>query len=844
MKHTLVFFSIIIGFFANSQYNMIITQPSSPCLPAEVLFQPDIQGSFGAIQISFGDGSPEAINYDMDPFTYTYTMQGSYPVQINFYDANFNLAQQTFTTINLSNYLSHTISSSAQTSNLIGSLINFNFSTNESNVSISWDFGDGNISNDTNPSHAYSAAGSFTVTATIQSPNCGIVTRTLTVNVIDATLTIDIPVNCAPATVNFTINSNDPAVQYYSFAGGNGFQTGITTSNTTPIIYNNSGNNVVQIGLYDASQNPIAFISQTFVLDGDDYTITTNMLANLLSLNEQTEFNWFANNSTTPPAPSSASWNFGNGATSNAVSPTYAYPSAGTFNVVVEYMQSCGTLATESMTVTVADVNIDFTPVASCAPTSMTFDFVGTNDAENFAWFVQDIFGTIIYQSGNTADDFLNYTFINPGTYYVVLQAFEVGSTLIGTKAVEVNINGPTASTTEISTCDNQYTWTDGNTYTSAGSYMQQLTNAAGCDSIATLELAFLPSDQTTESQTACSSYLWSENGQTYNTSGNYTVVLTNQFGCDSTIILDLIIDEPTAGSVSVSACEEHVENGITYTQSGVYTQTLTNVAGCDSTLTLDITINDPNNLNSSVTACDQFTWNGTTYNSTGIYTYEETVGCVGTYTLDLTITEPYNETLQEAACDEFTWNGVTYTTSGTYSFNGTTVDGCDSTVVLDLTINESPIAQISVNNGFELTATAGDSFEWLDCDNGYAVIANETNQVFVAPNGNYAVKVTTAGCSDTSACVSVENSTVSIIQNNLELIRMYPNPASNEVILSNMPENAEVFIVNMQGKVVNTSQARESNQIIGVRDLSPGIYFVKILANNNAIVQKLVVKH
>lgn len=843
MKTIALLLALSFGLFAKSQYNMIITEPSASCLPAEVLFQPDIQGSFGAIQISFGEGNPADIYYDTNPFTYSYSLNGSYPIEVNYYDVNFNLVQQSQYSLVISNYVTHSFSTTAPPNNFLGSTIDFTMNTDESNVSVTWDFGDGNTGVGANPSHTFNTAGAFVVTATIQSPNCGTVIRTLNVNIIDATLTIDISPNCAPATIVFTINSNDPAVQYYSFAGANGYNSGITTVNSASIIYNNPGNNLIQLGLYDASQNPIVFSSQTFVLNGDDYTLTTNMLNNLLTLNEQTEFDWFANNGNTPAQPSSATWNFGDGNTSTDISPLHAYSAPGVYNVQVDYMQSCGTLASESMTVTVADVNIDFTPAVNCAPTSMTFDFVGTADAETFAWYVGDGFGSLIYQSGATNDDFLTYTFNSSGTYIVSVQAFDVFTTLIGTKSVQVDVNGPTTSTTEISTCDNQYTWTDGNTYSSNGAYTQQLINAAGCDSTATLDLEFLPSDQTTENQTACSSFLWSQNGQTYNTSGSYSVVLTNQFGCDSTIILDLIIDESTAGSLTVSACEEHIENGVTYTQSGVYTQNLTNAAGCDSLLTLDITINDPNNLNSTVTACDQFTWNGATFNSSGTYTYEETVGCAGTYTLDLTILEPYNATLQEQACDEFIWNGITYNTSGTYSFNGSTADGCDSTVVLELTINDTPEAEITVNNGFELTASAGDSYEWLDCDNGYAVIANETNQVFMAPNGSYAVKVTIDGCSDTSDCIVVENSTASLNKKDINRVLMYPNPSSNEITLSNLPENAEITMVNMHGKLVMISQARESNHKIAVAHLAPGVYFVKISGRDSASMQKLVIK-
>ena len=56
--------------------------------------------------------------------------------------------------------------------------------------------------------------------------------------------------------------------------------------------------------------------------------------------------------------------------------------------------------------------------------------------------------------------------------------------------------------------------------------------------------------------------------------------------------------------------------NGTTYTTSGVYTYSTTNAIGCDSTATLNLTINNSTATSTSITACDSYTWlaNGTTY--------------------------------------------------------------------------------------------------------------------------------------------------------------------------------------------------------------------------------------
>ncbi len=45
------------------------------------------------------------------------------------------------------------------------------------------------------------------------------------------------------------------------------------------------------------------------------------------------------------------------------------------------------------------------------------------------------------------------------------------------------------------------------------------------------------------ETMIECNSYTWNTNGQTYTQSGQYTEVLTNQSGCDSTVTLNLTIE-------------------------------------------------------------------------------------------------------------------------------------------------------------------------------------------------------------------------------------------------------------------------------------------------------------
>jgi hypothetical protein len=123
--------------------------------------------------------------------------------------------------------------------------------------------------------------------------------------------------------------------------------------------------------------------------------------------------------------------------------------------------------------------------------------------------------------------------------------------------------------------------------------YNDTIPNASGCDSVITLDLTILQPTGSTWAASACTSYDWAQTGETYTVSGLYYDTLTNAAGCDSVITLDLTILEPTASTSSVSACGSYYweQTGLTYSFSGFYRDTIPNVAGCDSVVTLLLTI-------------------------------------------------------------------------------------------------------------------------------------------------------------------------------------------------------------------------------------------------------------
>ena len=244
---------------------------------------------------------------------------------------------------------------------------------------------------------------------------------------------------------------------------------------------------------------------------------------------------------------------------------------------------------------------------------------------------------------------------------------------------------------------------------TQSGDYTHTLNNAAGCDSIVTLHLTVNMPTEGDTAATVCESFDWY--GMHFTQSGDYTHTLTNEAGCDSVVTLHLTINQPTAGVDVQTACGNYTWiNGVTYTESNsTATYTLTNAAGCDSVVTLNLTINQPVTTTSTATICDSelpYEWNGVTFNEAGTQslTLQTVNGCDSTIEMTLIVNPSVTIDAYLTISDNdlpFTYGDTTFmpgtVQSGDYTFNFTTADGCDSIIILHLTV-ETGISSYDLN--------------------------------------------------------------------------------------------------------------------------------------------------
>ena len=270
-------------------------------------------------------------------------------------------------------------------------------------------------------------------------------------------------------------------------------------------------------------------------------------------------------------------------------------------------------------------------------------------------------------------------------------------------------------------------------------------------------------------------------------------------------------------------------------------------MAGCDSVATLNLTVTNSSSGTDVITACDSITWiDGNTYtsnNNSATDTLTNAAGCDSVVTLNLTVTNSTSGTDVITACDSITWiDGNTYTSNNsTATHTLTNSAGCDSMVLLNLTIDTVDVSVTAVGPIITAKAT-GASYQWLDCNNNYAIIAGDTAQSFTASaNGDYAVEVTDNGCTDTSVCINITN--VAIEENTLfNGVSIFPNPNQGLVIiyLGNLKE-VSIKVFSASGQLIY--QVENINTQIHQFEFkeAPGVYFVEVSSNGEKQQYKLI---
>lgn len=215
-----------------------------------------------------------------------------------------------------------------------------------------------------------------------------------------------------------------------------------------------------------------------------------------------------------------------------------------------------------------------------------------------------------------------------------------------------------------VSACENStYTYPDGfsETITTNSSHTSNLLTIAGCDSIIVTNVTMIAASNTTENFDVCSgaNYTYPDGATSTNITVNESHVstLTSALGCDSIITtnLNVIASFNTTENADVCSGNNYTyPDGATSTNITVnetHVSTLVSVQGCDSIVTTNVNVITAVNTTENINACENAT---------------------------VTYPDGFSETI---------------TGNTSHVSNLTTVQGCDSIVTTNVTMDPLPIA-------------------------------------------------------------------------------------------------------------------------------------------------------
>ena len=274
-----------------------------------------------------------------------------------------------------------------------------------------WDFGDGILSNDQNPKHTYLSSGNFNVSLRITN-SLGCIASLTNPQYIQITsgvkagFTNTVPGSCnQPVTIQFSNTSTGLGVLSYQWLFGDGSASALQNPSHT---YSAFGSYTVRLIVFNTNGCFDTIIKPNIITLGNvkaDFS-TPAIICQGTNVN-------FLNTST--PVPSGATWNFGDGTSSNSISPVKVFANAGSFNVkLIAGFGTCKDSVIKPIEVMPKPV-VDFTasPTISCkAPLTVNFSN-STSGSNTFSWNFGD--GT----SSKLANP--SHTYLREGFYPVTL---------------------------------------------------------------------------------------------------------------------------------------------------------------------------------------------------------------------------------------------------------------------------------------------------------------------------------------------------------------------------------------------------------------------------------------
>lgn len=377
------------------------TDITAGCAPLSVIYRAFPQGTGYTYAWNFPGGMPESSADSV--VTVVYAQAGTYDASLvvsNIAGAD-TLVRQGVVVVNTLPEAAFTVQDTA--GSLDVSVINQSINAQ----TYAWDFGDGSTFSESDPTHSYILNGTYTISL-YASNECGTDTVQQQISVQQALpvalFSAAVTTGCAPLSVQFS-NQSVQAVSYqWSFPGG----TPVSSVEANPlVVYEQPGlYNVVLVATNQTGSNSLELMSVIEVKGPPQVSFSQTSVGGTVQF------------SNTTIGALTYAWDFGDGNTSQAVSPQHTYAAPGTYVVTLLASNDCGSVsATQSVVLSgqspIAEIGVNTRE--GCVPLQVVFADESAGEQMSRQWLFPGA------QPAVSDEAMPGVVYTEPGSYDVVL---------------------------------------------------------------------------------------------------------------------------------------------------------------------------------------------------------------------------------------------------------------------------------------------------------------------------------------------------------------------------------------------------------------------------------------
>jgi len=286
-------------------------------------------------------------------------------------------------------------------------------------------------------------------------------------------------------------------------------------------------------------------------------------------------------------------------------------------------------------------------------------------------------------------------------------------------------------------------------------------------------------------------------NGTTSMISKLDTSFLSTTEGCDSIIIVNLIVNFIYETSIDANICDGNIytfPDGSTSSESLIQVSELSSIKGCDSNIITNLQVNEIYDIYFVDSICDG-----------------------GTYVFP---------------------DGYTSTTATVHTSYLFSTFMCDSIINTNLNVTTIDTSVLLLSE--TLTANqATAEYQWMDCNSG--VIIEDANNQSYSPetSGEFSSIIYYKGCIDTTECIAYFHENINTYNSSI-YYKIYPNPSNGEfnVFQNNWCNRLEV--INILGEILLIVDLPDIYTTINLENYNAGVYIIQLTNEHSIISHKI----